>query len=207
VVVVFRAVRRFGAAGSAVSARPASPVDEVAALRVAGVRAVRGLAAARVFARAVDEVVASTTAPASPESAVAVRVVRRFGAAWVASTGTPVAASTGDAAARPVRVLGFRPARAFGSVAASGEADVVPTVGSEPVGAAGLRSARPAGARPAGADTFWATCARSNASSSGGTSLHGSLEPRLALGSRSGRLYPRSSRAGPAGRVRAETSG
>ena len=56
---------------------------------------------------------------------------------------------------------------------------------------------------------FWATWARSRASSSGGTSLHGSFEPRAAgaAAGRSLRPRPRSSRGGGACWVRPLTSG
>ena len=163
-----RVVRRFG--GASVEAGSAEVTASAAAF---GLRVARGLAAA--FGAGAPS---ATSPSASAEAAVA-------------------------AVSAALRVAGLRVARGLAGAAsapASTGADVVAVlVGDVVRGAAGLRAARglemgsssmtTGAARSSGAGLtepaggrlgagFWATCARSIASSSGGTSLHGSFELR-----------------------------
>jgi hypothetical protein len=206
----FRVTRRFGVGVPASTASPASVAWLAAAAFADGLRVARGLVGALV-ADAADGS-SPADAPDSTGSIVAAfdaRVARRFGAA-IASTGSAgsaaVVTSLGAEAARPrgARVLGFRAERGAAAAAAS----VSDTTGSVAAGSAGCAGNRRSGAiRGALGGGFWATCARRSASSSGGTSLHGSFELRGGMAVRSCRPYPRSTRTGSDARGRALTSG
>src|SRR6478672_8421123 len=130
------------------------------------------------------------------DSATDFLTVRRFGAE---------ASAPGFAAAFEVAVVAFRVVRRFGAAGALDvrEASIAATCSTDEV-------CPPAGR--SGAGGFWPTWARSMASSSGGTSLHGSLDGRPPTGrgrSSRGRSRPklRSSRGGPVRVVRPLTSG
>lgn len=138
---------------------------------------------------------ATLARPLSEVPAFVARVVRRPGAAPVVSSFTSADEASVDVAPAPGSVCetgetatsraGRRVDRARGAASAVDASDVA---GSDPTGWA--RDPASSGPRPrVPAIGFCATCARSRASSSGGTSLHGSLELRGGgATSRSGRL-------------------
>ena len=182
--------RRAGDLDPRLTSGVASP-GVTALVPAADFRAALGCAAALGFAAALGAgLTASDPMSDARDSAVSTAAAfddrgdRRFGAASVdANAGT--ASTSGVAPARADRVVGLRVAR----LVAAGAAvfDGVSSSGSTLAG----RTPRPSTLRPSVTGPgFCATCARSNASSSGGTSLHGSFELRDGGGteSRSGRL-------------------
>ena len=187
---VLRVVRRFGAAPTAPSA---SPPGAAAAL-AAGLRVARGLAAG--LAAATGVAAASDAASAAPaplaDAAAGLRVALGL---------------AGALAVDAFAAAGLRVARGFGATVDGIPAASAAAGASPPRSATGSTGVETPAAR-LGAG-FWATWARSSASSSGGTSLHGSFELCVALAGagRSPRPRPRSSRCGGACCVRPLTSG
>jgi hypothetical protein len=180
----FRVVRRFGAAASLADApAPASSDASVDAVP----RVVRRFGVAGATS-------APASAPVVAAVAAAFRGARGFGAAFVAFAAVAF-------------VVDDRVERRFGVAAV----DVVSSISEAEVPITSSRTLADSGAvdRVVGRCVTWA---RSMASSSGGTSLHGSVEDeRGAAASRArsaGRLYDRSSRPGDCGTaVRPLTSG
>jgi hypothetical protein len=173
---VFRVERRFGVAGAApVSAAVTSAVAVVDALAAAGLRAARGLAGALATGSLTpaSAPAAWAEAPAGDTSlgaAAGVRVAR--GARGLAAF-SPAAPSA--AASRVTR--GFRVAVGFAAALAAVPPASTSAAPDETAGVVACAALLGAGAGlPTGG--FCATCARSIASSSGGTSLHGSFELR-----------------------------
>jgi hypothetical protein len=163
-----RGLRRFGAA--AALSLPASALAEDA-FAAAGFRVARGLAGVAGVAGSTPESAAMTGSAATADTDDAFRLERGL---------------AGEVAAAVVAEAGLRAARGLAAaLAGAPSAASVATdrsVGSA-VGAVGVDAPR------LGAG-FCATCARSNASSSGGTSLHGSFELR-GTGAGPGRSPPR----------------
>lgn len=195
-LAALRVVRRLGVAAlSAPVSEPAAADAAPAPPEEAGLRVVERLG---VLAFARPDEAALPVAAFVAAVAVDVRLARRFGAGAAASAGRLDSVAS-DAAAAGLRVVRRLGADAAVSVADSGALTVTSSRG----GASGARCEE--GLAP--------TWARSIASSSGGTSLHGSLEDRDGAGrGRSSRPrsrpYERSSR-GATGRaaVRPLTSG
>jgi hypothetical protein len=194
-----RVVRRFGVATASEPATSPASVAAVAAfdrvdvdfaLDDADVVDAFVVRVARFFGAAASasavEAVAVPAAAASTVASAFFRVVRRFGSAAALSAFAVTVAAVEVAAVRDE----VRRARAFGSATAESSPGVAALVA-----AAGARSGAAGRGAPFG---DWASWARSIASSSSGTSLHGSLDDERAGAwrSRSGRSCrgPRSPR-------------
>ncbi len=154
-----RVVRRFGVAAGAASPS-ADASGSAVTLAAAGLRGARGLAVLAGASPSAGSASAAGAASAASADAVAadLRGARAFGA------------SVALAAAVVRGAAGLRAARVFGAAAWLDHVGPFDRVGRGLVDHRGRAGRLGTG--------FWATCARSIASSSGGTSLHGSLELR-----------------------------